>query len=88
MFFKKLRNRQFTYCIDLLQVSTILTNPNTTDAIDELCAKDWVTFLNLPEKPGVNFTALQQEFCALNFSAFLDEILKEFRLSDMIEQVS
>ena len=65
----------------------MLTNPNTTDAVDELCAKDWVTFLNLPEKSGVNFTALQHEFCALNFSAFLDELYKEFQLSDVIEKV-
>ena len=75
------------FSTDLFQISTILTNPNTTDAIDDLCAKDWVIFLNLPGKVGVNFTALQEEFCALNFTAFLPELYKEFGLQEIMDKV-
>ena len=62
-------------------------NENTTTIIDDLCALNWEEVLRLPEKQGVNYTALQEEFCAVNFSAILPELYKEFNMEAVIDKV-
>ena len=62
-------------------------NPNTTEAILILCEKNWTEFLKLPKKAGVDYSALQDEFCAVNFTAIMPELLEEFSLQKIVDKV-
>ena len=62
-------------------------NEDTTAIIDDLCALNWEEVLRLPEKKGVNYTAVQEEFCAVNFSAILPELYEEFNMQAIIDKV-
>ena len=62
-------------------------NENTTAIIDDLCALNWIEVLKLPEKKDVNYTALQEEFCAVNFTAILPELYEEFDIQAVIDKV-
>ena len=77
----------YSYFIFYFQVSSILANPDTSEAFDNLCAKDWLKLLNLPEKKNVNFTTLQEEFCAINVSAIVPELYEEFSIQEVMDKV-
>ncbi|KAL3877830.1 hypothetical protein ACJMK2_035474 [Sinanodonta woodiana] len=63
----------------------LLMNPNATEVIVMLCQADLGTYLSVPLYVKLNLTSLQQEFCDINVTEFVTELLQEFKIGELTD---
>ncbi|KAK3588921.1 hypothetical protein CHS0354_023682 [Potamilus streckersoni] len=68
-----------------LKFGELLMNPNATEVVVTICKADLGSYISVPSPVVLNLTSLQQEFCDINITKFVTELLEEFKIVELTD---